>query len=309
MRSCRCSVNNSQARARAISMKNGSGAQYRDGYFNVPDGLRLHYRDYAGSADAPPLLCLPGLTRNARDFAAFADLYSPRFRVLALDYRGRALSDPDPQPMRYNPVTYVGDVLQLLDQLAIPRAIFVGTSLGGIVTMLIAASAPHRIAGAILNDVGPELSDAGLERIRGYVGKRESFVDWDDAAGAIAAINRGLPDSFSHADWVAAARRTCCEQDGLVRFDYDPAIAVPFAAATSTPSADMWPLFDALASHPLLALRGEVSDLLTAEAFERMRVAAPAARFATVPGVGHAPMLDEPAAVAAIDTFLALFGA
>jgi pimeloyl-ACP methyl ester carboxylesterase len=278
--------------------------RYPDGWYRVADGLRLHYRDYPGSSDRPPLICLAGLTRNARDFEAFAERYSPRFRVLALDFRGRSLSDFDPQPLRYNPLTYVGDVLQLLDQLGVPRAIFVGTSLGGIVTMLLAATAPQRVAGAILNDVGPELSDAGLDRIRGYVGKGECFADWDEAAQALAAINRGIPRNFTQADWIKAAHRACREEDGAIVFDYDPAIAVPFAAVAAAPAVDMWPLFHALALHPLLALRGEVSDLLSAEAFERMRVAAPNARFAVIPGVGHAPMLDEPAAVAAIDQFL-----
>lgn len=282
-------------------------AQYRDGWYRVPDGLTLHYRDYPGDADRAPLLCLPGLTRNARDFATFAGRYSPRFRVLAPDFRGRALSDPDPQPLRYNPITYVGDVLQLLDQLEIPRAIFVGTSLGGIVTMLIAVSAPHRIAGAILNDVGPELSDAGLDRIRSYVGKEPRFADWDEAAEAIAANNGHVPASFSHNDWVAAAHRLCRQDGDGVVVDYDQAIAVPFAAATSAPGADLWPLFNEVAKHPLLALRGEVSDLMTADAFSRMCAAAPQASFAVVPGVGHAPMLDEPAAAAAINVFLASF--
>ena len=281
---------------------------YRDGWYRVPDGLRLHYRDYPGDAGRPPLLCLPGLTRNARDFAAFAERYSPHFRVLAPDFRGRALSDPDPQPLRYNPITYVGDVLQLLDELGIGRAIFVGTSLGGIVTMLIAASAPHRVAGAILNDVGPELSDAGLERIRSYVGKEPRFADWDQAAEAIAANNGYVPASFSHNDWVEAAHRLCRQDGDGVVVDYDQAIAMPFAAATSSAGTDLWPLFHEVAKRPLLVLRGEVSDLMTAEAFVRMRAAAPQASFAVVPGVGHAPMLDEPEAVAAIDNFLAGFG-
>lgn len=282
--------------------------RYRDGWYVVPDGLRLHYRDYPGSGERPPLLCLSGLTRNARDFESFAERYSPQFRVLALDFRGRSLSDRDPQPLRYNPLTYVGDVLQLLDQLGVPRAIFAGTSLGGIVTMLIAATAPQRIAGAILNDVGPELSEAGLERIRGYVGKGERFADWDEAARALATINRHVPAAFSHEDWIALAHRACREEDGAVVFDYDPAIAVPFAAVSANPAVDMWPLFHALARRPLLALHGEVSDLVSAEAFERMRAAAPAARFATVAGVGHPPTLDEPDAVAAIDGLLAPFG-
>ena len=276
--------------------------RFRDGWYSVPDGLRLHYRDYRGGEGRPPLVCLPGLTRNARDFAHFAEAHSPRFRVLALDFRGRSLSDRDPQPLRYNPVTYVGDVLQLLDQLNVSQAIFVGTSLGGIVTMLIAASAPQRIVGAILNDVGPELEAAGLDRIRGYVGSGERFKSWDDAAGALAAINRGVPESFTDADWLRAAHRACRQEHGSVIFDYDPAIAAPFKLPA--PAVDMWPLFHALARHPLLVLRGERSDLLGADALERMRAAAPQARFAEVAGVGHAPMLDEPEATAAIASFL-----
>src|SRR6185295_11659822 len=144
--------------------------RYDDRYFTVRDGLRLHYRDYPGDASSPPILCLPGLTRNARDFAQLAERYSPRFRVIALDFRGRGRSDYDPIPARYIPPTYAYDVIELLDQLAIPRTIFVGTSLGGLVTMGIAALAPDRIAAAILNDVGPELTPVGIDRIKSYVG-------------------------------------------------------------------------------------------------------------------------------------------
>src|SRR4051812_16773642 len=140
--------------------------EYRDGFLVVRDGLRLHYRDYAGNGKRPPLLCLPGLTRNARDFADFAERFSPRFRALALDFRGRGESDYDPLPARYSPLTYAGDVLELLDELDISQAIFVGTSLGGLVTMIVATMTPERIAAAILNDVGPELSQVGLDRIK-----------------------------------------------------------------------------------------------------------------------------------------------
>lgn len=286
----------------------GEGAadgHYRDGYFEVSDGLRLHYRDYPGPADKPPLLCLPGLTRNSRDFAALAERYSPLFRVLALEFRGRAGSDYDPQPLRYNPLTYAGDVIEFLDSLGIPRAIFVGTSLGGLVTMTIAAIAPQRIAAAILNDVGPELSQAGLDRIRDYLGKDVRFDSWDDAAERIAANNGHVPASYSHDDWLRMAHRVCREEDGEIRFDYDIAIVVPFETSGSTPRVDMWPLFAGLAKKPLLVVRGEKSDLLSASAAEKMQALAPDVRFALVPGVGHAPELDEPAAVAAIDSFLA----
>jgi pimeloyl-ACP methyl ester carboxylesterase len=284
-----------------------SDDRFEDRYLTVDDGLKLHYRDYPGDAGKPPLLCLHGLTRNARDWAAFGERYSPGHRVLAIDFRGRGGSDNDPQPMRYNPLTYARDVLQLLDSLDIPQAIFVGTSLGGLVTMTVAAMAPQRIAATILNDVGPELSQEGLERIRTYVGKDVRFASWDGAADAIAANSKHVPARYTHADWVKMARRVCREDSGQIRFDYDMAIVAPFEAAP-TPTIDLWPLFAALAAKPLLVVRGELSDLLSAEAADKMRAAAPHAKFALVPGVGHAPELDEPEAVAAIDDFLGQLG-
>ncbi len=277
---------------------------FADRYFTVPDGLRLHYRDYPGSAERLPLLCLHGLTRNARDFAEFAERYSPRFRVLVLEFRGRGESGYDPVPARYNPLTYAGDVLELLDQLGIPQAIFVGTSLGGLVTMTVAALAPQRIAAAILNDVGPELDQAGLDRILSYLGRGSRFSSWEEAATAIAANQRPAFPHYAPEDWVAMARRNCREQDGKILFDYDMAIAEPFRAADPTPKVDMWPLFDTLARKPLLVVRGEHSDLLSSAAAEKMRRAAPGAKFVEVRGVGHAPELNEPEAVSAIDEFL-----
>jgi pimeloyl-ACP methyl ester carboxylesterase len=279
-------------------------ARYRDGHVTVADGLRLHYRNYPGPAGKLPLLCLHGLTRNSRDFAEFAERYSRARRVLALDFRGRGLSDYDPLPARYLPLTYAGDVLELLDQLAIDEAVFVGTSLGGLVTMLIAAMAPQRIAASILNDVGPELTDAGLDRIKSYVGNGARFASWDEAAEAIAINNRNVPASHNHADWVKMARRVCREENGAIVFDYDMAIALPFEARGPSPGVDMWPLFEALGQKPLLVVRGELSDLLGAEALRRMHEAVPDMKSVTVPGVGHAPMLDEPEATAAIDAFL-----
>lgn len=277
---------------------------YRDRHFTVRDGLRLHYRDYPGGDGGPPLLCLPGLTRNARDFAAFAQRHSPQFRVVVLELRGRGGSDYDPQPARYNPLTYAGDVIELLDELAQAQAIFVGTSLGGLVTMTIAALAPQRIAAAILNDVGPELNQAGLDRIQGYVGKDERFASWDEAAAAIAASQGPAFPNYGSDDWLAMARRNCREHEGGIMFDYDPAIAAAFKTAGPTPTIDMWPLFAALARKPLLVVRGALSELLSDSAARRMREIAPTAEFVDVPGIGHAPMLDEPAAVAAIDGFL-----
>jgi pimeloyl-ACP methyl ester carboxylesterase len=283
-------------------------ARYSDGRLTVADGLSLHYRDYPGSADRPPLLCLHGLTRNARDFAEFAERHSPRFRVIALDFRGRGSSDYDPLPARYNPLTYAADVGQLLDGLGIGEAIFVGTSLGGLVTMITAALAPQRIAAAILNDVGPELGQVGLDRIQSYVGKGARFASWEKAAEAIAAAQAHAFPHYGPADWLAVARRNCREDGGEILFDYDMAIADAFVSAGPTPKVDMWPLFAALALKPLLIVRGQLSELLSAEAFEKMRAAAPQARFVEVACVGHAPMLNEPEAAAAIDAFLDQFG-
>jgi pimeloyl-ACP methyl ester carboxylesterase len=278
--------------------------RYSDRHVTVRDGLKLHFRDYPGAADKPPILCLHGLTRNSRDFADFAERYSPRYRVIALDFRGRGASDYDPLPMRYTPLTYAGDVIELLDQLEIPQAIFVGTSLGGLVTMAVAAMAKDRIGAAILNDVGPDVAPGGIERILTYVGKDQRFSSWDEAADRIAANYGASFERYTHDDWVNMAKRNCREENGEIRFDYDMAIAEPFKTAGPAPNVDLWPFFTALGHKPLLVVRGEKSDLLTQATTEKMKQVVPDVKVVVVPGVGHAPELNEPEAVAAIDAFL-----
>jgi len=286
-------------------MREVSGEQsYEHGYVQLRDGLRMHYRDYQGSLGLPPLLCLHGLTRNARDFAEFAERYSPRFRVIVAEFRGRGESDYDPSPQRYNPLTYASDVIELMDHIGIEEAIFVGTSLGGLVTMAIAAVAPQRIHAAILNDVGPEIEDVGLDRIMSYLGKDSRFRSWEDAAAAIQDRHRSAFPNHGSEDWMAMARRHCREREGEIQFDYDMAIAEPFKTSGPVPKIDMWPLFLALAEKPLLLVRGEISLLLGAPAAEKMRELAPQMRFVTVAATGHSPELTEPDAVAAIDSFL-----
>ncbi|MEO8175091.1 MAG: alpha/beta hydrolase [Sphingomicrobium sp.] len=286
------------------SAREGEAAAWQARHWTSRDGLKLFYRDYAGPSDRPPIVCLPGLTRNSRDFADLADRYAGRFRVIAPDFRGRGMSERDPQPERYVPPTYAADVLQLLDELEIDRAVFVGTSLGGLVTMLIAATQPQRIAAAILNDVGPEIDQSGIDRIRSYVGRAMHFRDWDEAAEYISGVSRGLPVSNSHDDWVRAARRVGKEEGDGIIFDYDMAIAAQFKPPAETAAFDMWPLFRPLGQVPLLIVRGEESDLLSVETAAAMIEAAPNARLVTIPGVGHAPSLDEPEALAAIDKLL-----
>lgn len=285
-----------------------SGAKrYRDGYFTVKDGIRLHYRDYPGPLDGPPLLCLPGLTRNARDFIDFAERMSPQYRVLCLEFRGRGESGFDPQPARYLPVTYAHDTIALLDHVGVAQAVFVGTSLGGLVAMVVAVLDEDRIAATILNDVGPELDEGGVERIRGYVGGRpEGFASWAEAAASLRAYQGGLPANWDESRWQALARRLASErEDGSVRLDYDPAIAEPFRTTSGKAEVDMWPLFDAMARKPVLVLRGEHSDLLTADGLAAMDRRSPNVTTVTVAGMPHPPELTEPDSVAAIDRFLA----
>lgn len=283
----------------------GAAIPWKDREFVNRDGLKLHYRDYAGSAGRPPILCLHGLTRNSRDFEDVAERFAGQWRVLALDFRGRGLSDPDPLSDRYTPPTYALDVLELLADEKVDEAVFLGTSLGGLVTMAVAAMAPQRIAGAMLNDVGPELSAEGLDRIKTYVGKPVVFRDWDDAAAQLEAKHGAVHPSYGAAEWRRYARRVCREGEKGVEFDYDMAIADPFNSGGTGVVADAWPLFRALARRPVLIVRGEHSDLFPKEVAERMRDALPDTELVTVPGVGHAPDLSEPEALAAIDRLLA----
>ena len=280
-------------------------AEWVDRYWNSKDGLRLHYRDYAGPAERPPILCLPGLTRNAADFEPIADRLAGDWRVIAVDFRGRGLSQHDANPANYQPHTYAADLLKLLDQLGIADAVFFGTSLGGIVTMLMSTTDPERIAGAMINDIGPVVEDGGIERLRLYVGKSAAMANWAAAAEAAALRNRIAFPHYTPEQWERFARRTYREQpDGTIQADYDMRIAEAFAPSWSTPDYDPWPLIDGLADKPVLILRGETSDLLSVETAKRMLETLPKAELVTVPGIGHAPALDEPEVVAGIDRLL-----
>lgn len=274
--------------------------------YAAKDGLTLYYRDYPGPPGAAQtLLCLPGLTRNSRDFEDFAAHWSARYRVLCADLRGRGKSAYARDPMAYQPQVYVQDVARLLADAKADEAVFVGTSLGGLVSMMCANLIRHRVKAVILNDVGPALEPAGLARVQQYVGRQGTVRDWAAAAAAVAALNRHVYPSWTDADWRRMARRLFAEQpDGTIRPDYDPAIAVPFNARGPSAGVDLWPVFRGLDGLPVLALRGALSDILSAEGLRRMREALPALQAVEVPDVGHAPYLREPAAEAAITAFL-----
>ena len=285
-------------------MNIAEGQAWEDRYWNSRDGLKLHYRDYAGPGDRPPLLMLHGLTRNARDFEDVADRYAGEWRVIAVDFRGRGLSEWDKDSSRYSPLVYAADVLQLLDALGIASAVFLGTSLGGLVTMMVAASAPQRIAGVMLNDVGPELDLSGIDRIKSYVGKHVLFSDWQEAADQLQSRAADVHPAYGKEEWMRFAKRACRETENGVEFDYDMAIADPFHEANKGEAPDGWPYYRNLAGRPVLVLRGEYSDLLPEAAAARMASEIDDVEVVTVPKVGHAPDLSEPASVEAIDRLL-----
>ncbi len=281
-------------------------AAFSIGEWTSADGLTLRYRDYPGPSDRPPVLCIPGLTRNCRDFEPLAEALSGDWRVLCVDLRGRGLSDYARDSSSYQPLQYAADILALLDHLAIERVVAVGTSLGGIVIMLLAMRAPDRLAGVVLNDVGPEIEDAGLARIRTFVGQGRSFPTWMHAARGLREQAGPAHPDYAIADWLKLAKRLMAVgPGGRIAFDYDMKIAEPFQSAAGTAPVDMWPAFRALAGRPALAIRGELSDILSAATLERMKREVPELHTATVERAGHAPTLEEPEAQQAIARLLA----
>ena len=279
--------------------------------WTTADGLTLFARDYApGPGPARlPVIAIHGLTRNSADFGAVAPLIAlSGRRTLALDVRGRGLSDRATDPMTYTPDVYARDVQALMDQLGLARAVFLGTSMGGLITMTLAGQASKRVAAAILNDIGPEVSPEGLARIAAYSGQPVDTPTWAEAAAYARRINAVALPHYTDADWDAFARRVFREgADGSPVLDYDPDIAVPIRAAGARALVpNLWPMFRALARRrPTLLIRGATSDLLSADIADRMKKAAPDMDYAEVPGVGHAPMLDETESKAAIFEFLA----
>jgi pimeloyl-ACP methyl ester carboxylesterase len=282
-------------------------AAYEDRFWTSSDGLTLHYRNYPGpdGGEKLPVLCMHGLTRNARDFASLAESLAPTRRVIVTEMRGRGMSDYAPDSDTYTPLVYVQDVEKLLEEQGITRFAVIGTSMGGLMTMLMAAGKPGRMSAVVMNDIGPEVQTAGLARISGYVGQGRSYPTWVHAARGLQEAHGAAFPGFDLDQWLEMAKRTMVvSQNGRIVFDYDMAIAEPFAKPGNAAPANLWAAFDALAGVPMLLVRGGLSDLISAETVTQMGEKNPAMRTVTVPGVGHAPTLDEPEVRDAIHALL-----
>lgn len=276
---------------------------FRDLFFRSRDGLDLYARDYAPTGEdlGVPLVALHGLTRNSRDFEEFAPKAAALgHRVLVPDTRGRGRSTRDPSPERYHPFTYADDVRALLEAAGVSAAGFVGTSMGGIVTFVVATMSPELVLGALVNDVGPELSPVGLGRIAGYVGKGSPVRTWDDARAYAKRTSGVAYPRYTDADWDTFARRIFDEgPDGEPVLAYDPAIASAFATQNRGAAAEgsTWDAFARMAARvPTVLVRGAISDLVDEPIATKMKERAPELTVVSVPDVGHTPTLVEPEA-------------
>lgn len=288
-------------------MAEDAGPDGTSRFVTARDGLRLHARDYGdASARRLPVVCLPGLSRPAEDFDRLARVLAAQGRrVLALDYRGRGRSDWDPDPKNYDLRVESSDIADVLTALGVDRAVFVGTSRGGLHIMLLGALRPSFLAGAVLNDIGPVIAPEGLRRIRGYIGKAPPLRSWDEAVGAMKRIADGRFTDLTEDEWLAYARLTFVESGERIVGRYDPGLMVNLAAMDLDAVPELWPQFDGLAHLPLLIVRGANSDLLAAETVDAMLDRHPGAEFVTVAGQGHAPLLRDAPTIERIAAFVA----
>ncbi len=277
--------------------------EYRERRYLTEDGLWLYFRDYGDPlSTAIPVLCLPGLTRNSRDFHRVASRLAGERQVICPDYRGRGKSDHDPDPANYHPTVHVSDVRHLMTVAGLHRTVIIGTSFGGFLAMGLALAVPSTIAAVVLNDVGPEVADSGLTRIMDYIGRDHPQPDWPSA---VAEMKRMFPNLSceTDAEWLAGARGTWREgDDGMLHFDWDIRLAEAIGKARH--DFDPWSLFRALCGIPMLAFRGGKSDVLSPEIFEHMQREHSDLKAVTVPDVGHPLSLSEPQAVEALNEFL-----
>jgi pimeloyl-ACP methyl ester carboxylesterase len=276
-------------------------------FVTAQDGLRLHVRAYgAGASGALPVVCLPGLARTAADFESLAAILSSNRQVFAVDYRGRGKSDYDHNPANYSLQVELADLLAVLTAFGIGRAAFIGTSRGGILTMLLAVARPTAIAGCVLNDIGPVIDLSGLLRIKSYVGKLPQPVSFREAADALQRLFGSHFPKWDNADWLAFAHRTYKEANGRLLPDYDIKLAAILDAVTpERPLPPLWREFDALAGVPVMVVRGTNSDILSVATVEAMRARRRSLAVVEVADEGHTPRLSAPQTAGRIAAFVA----
>jgi pimeloyl-ACP methyl ester carboxylesterase len=279
-------------------------------FLGAPDGLRLHVRAW-GARTAPglPVVCLPGLARTTADFESLALALTgpdaPPRAVYSLDSRGRGRSDYDRNPANYSFTVELADLVAALTALGIGRAVFVGTSRGGLLTMLLAAARPTAIAGAILNDIGPVIEPKGLVRIKGYVGKLPQPTSFDDAATIMRRLFGAQFPALTDDDWRAFAHRTFEQRGGRLVPNHDPRLAETLRGVdVERPLPSLWNEFDALARTPLMVIRGANSDVLSPATVKAMRARHKNLKTIDVVDQGHAPLLAEPAVLVRIAAFI-----
>jgi pimeloyl-ACP methyl ester carboxylesterase len=279
-------------------------------FITAQDGLKLHVRTYGSSATAAlPVVCLPGLARTGADFHRLAsaladDAERPRY-VLALDYRGRGGSDYDSNPDNYSLPVELADVLSVLTALEIGKAVFVGTSRGGLLAMLLGSTRPAVLAGVVLNDIGPVIEPGGLARIKGYVGQLPQPKSFEEAAQSLRQLFSPQFPALSAADWTELAQRMFRDQGGRIIPDYDPKLAhVLRDVDIERPLPALWEQFDSLALVPMLIIRGANSDLLSPATFEAMRARRTQCETLVVPDQGHAPLLTDDETISHIGAFV-----
>lgn len=278
-------------------------------FHSAPDGLKLHLLDHDPGGEATPVVCLPGLTRTAMDFDALARRLARQRRVISIDYRGRGLSERDRDWTNYDPLVENADILAQLTAIGVGEAIFVGTSRGGIHAMIFSATRPAMVKGAVLNDIGPVIETKGITRIRGYVGKLPTPTSWSDASDLARRVMSAQFTALTDADWETYARLTFEEKDGRLVARYDPALAKGLEALDlNAPLPTLWPQFEGLRHVPVLALRGENSDLLSPDTLAEMARRHPRLETQTVEGQGHAPLLLDDATISRIEKFVEAIG-
>ena len=279
---------------------------YQDYWFNSDDGLTLYARDYQNKKAKNTIICIPGLTRNSADFSLLSEELSKTYRVIAVDLRGRGLSQYDSNALNYHPLTYANDMITLFNSLKLNSVILIGTSLGGLVSIILTSMKKDMVDGVVLNDIGPEANITGLNRIKDYISQRHEIDTWSQAIKKTQETLQYEYPEFTEQEWSVLTRNLYrSNSEGKPVLNYDSNITVPIEESNNNAiPPDLWDVFNTLVEIPLLVIRGGVSDILSIECVDKMKELHPGMFFTEVKGCGHAPLLTEPEAMDSIMTLL-----